>query len=441
MGVADIIEALPSAASGNNPDGDKLRKELIDGIPGIIPDDAAVIGGTLQINPLDSELGALRSVYVYFGALFSYDPLDATTAHDGITCLVLIGGYRYKLAGDMRVPALKSASVTVPPDPADPLPENRPVYGDAYLNLGGNWPHAVNSIEVWTSRGGGSWVEVKPDYGPPLWVRDGRYYIHWEGDGWVDGVGNRSLGPGTVPFTALSWDGRVENQTTTGPPASWNKGVAYIAAPAASAPWRAGWLYIADSAGVLANGDSFTEIVPWIGLTTFDKTLLIDVRWNGAAWVPSSGSIVGYAFQKTDGTNSTTDRGSGNYVYSTTVAPTTSNRRLTDDVAIANYAAKRTDAPLKFSYRAYVLPGNGAAAGDKAVAAIFRDSEVSALDWVPFTLISSTPDMVAANVDIDFYITAKDNSAHTYTVALMISTGVGLISFLQRRLFSLDEYA
>lgn len=220
--VDDLVASIPTVASGDLPDGDALRTALVGGLVGFIPDDASVVSGVMQVNLDDVTMGAVMPAFVYGDGVFKFDELDETTVHDGITCLVLLSGRRYKLLGEIRVKALKSRSVTLPPKAADVDPAARPVFGDAYLVLGGTWTAAINSIAIWTSRG---WAEILPGFGPPLLVEDEQCYVWWSGaGGWKDGPWNKSFGAKTVPFSALVWHGQVVNQTQYAPPGSRKTG-------------------------------------------------------------------------------------------------------------------------------------------------------------------------------------------------------------------------
>jgi hypothetical protein len=221
--VADLIAALPSKASGSKPDQDLLRTALVRHHTGFIPGDTSIVGGVLQWDPADAELGGVRQAYVYGpdAGTFVYDAADTTTAQDLIFCLVLIGGRRYKRVGSPRLKSVKSRSVTTPP--ADPD------YGDAYLFLTGSWGSvggSANQIGIWSSLGGGSWQWIDPEFGPPLYIEDEDDYVHWAGaSGWLDGPNARtgtadSINLSEIKGVAASLTVRVQNQTTYAPPGS-----------------------------------------------------------------------------------------------------------------------------------------------------------------------------------------------------------------------------
>jgi len=222
MGVQELIDAFRDNPVG--PDDELTLAELIGGLVGFIPDGTSVVGSVLQIDPVDAVAGSVRQAYVYGDGVFKYDAADGSTAHDGITTLVLIGGKRYKLLGDIRVKAVEAVGFSVEPTPS--------AYGQAWIDITGI-VGAANSIIVHTSRG---WVEVDPDYGPPIFVKAtyGDYpansYVHWEGGGgWVSGIGSGAYQDDTIPLSAIqgcaaSLMVRVVNQTTYAPPGSRKTG-------------------------------------------------------------------------------------------------------------------------------------------------------------------------------------------------------------------------
>ena len=221
MGVQELIDAFRDDPAG--PDEEEMLAELITGLVGFIADDASVVAGILQVDPVDAVAGSVRPAYVYGDGTFKYDSADTTTAHDGITTLVLIGGKRYKLLGDIKVKAVEAVGFSVEPTPS--------AYGQAWIDITGIVGDA-NDIIVHTSRG---WVEVDPDYGPPIFVKTayGDYpaasYVHWEGDdGWVAGVGAGAYQDNTIPLSSIIALGlgpvRVSNQTTYAPPGSRQTG-------------------------------------------------------------------------------------------------------------------------------------------------------------------------------------------------------------------------
>lgn len=216
MGVQELIDAFRDDPGG--PIEDDVLAQLVAG-GFVIPSDTAVTTGVLQINPRDSVTGAIRDHYFFGDGTFVYAPTDGISAHDGISTLVLIGGYRYHRLGDIRVKAVEAVGIEAEPTPSE--------YGQAWIDLTGVVGDA-NQIIIHTSRG---WVAQDADYGPPIYVKTGtdgylaKSFVHWAGDdGWVAGVGAGAYAASTIPLSALIGFGlgpvRVSDQTTFAPPGS-----------------------------------------------------------------------------------------------------------------------------------------------------------------------------------------------------------------------------
>jgi hypothetical protein len=441
MSVPDLLTAIPTKASGNSPDSDLLRAELVDG-GFVIPDDTAVTGGVLQIDPRDTALGAVRGFYIFGDGVFKFDAADETTAHDGISTLVLIGGKRYKLLGDIRVKAVEAVGITVEPSPT--------AYGQAWIDLTGVVGDA-NDIIVHTSRG---WVEVAPDFGPPIYVKGAtagypaKSYVHWDADdGWVAGVGAGSYQDGTINAAALIGGGGtqhhiVENQTTNDPPGTVTDGVKYIVGPAPTGPW-------AGQSGKIAAGENGTWVIldPAEGWIAYDKTLNIGLRFTGTAWESSVGVWVAMATPVVTVNGEVSANGfSSVYVYSDTGAPTTSHRAMFDDSTIT-HTAKKTGAWLRLDYAADITVINGPNLGfgtnRPLTIAVFRDSEANAIAWRVLPQGSAVNNQMSTS---DFFmLQSVDAAAHTYKIGLLSgtsSTGTTLeVNTISRRTLTLQEAA
>ena len=440
MGVQELIDAIPSEASGDPPEGDLLRTELITGFVGFIPGDTPVTLNVLQIDPADAELGGIRQAYVY-GAdagTFVYDPLDNITAQDLIFCLVLIGGYRYKRVGTPNIGSVKSRVVATPPDPNDVDPELRPAYGDAYLYLTGTWGTegiAVNSIAVWSSLDAGSWQEIEPKFGPPLYVEDEDGFIRWTGDdGWKNGVGSGAHEDDTIPLSAIaglaaSLTIRVQNQTTNTPPASPAIGEDYIIGPLPTDDW-------AGQAGKVARCETvevFAIYTPQVGDVVHDLGTGIKVQWNGTAWISDAGAIIGMTPPIfTQGTGNTATTGSSNIAYSNTSPPTTATGFRRNDNITQNYTAKRSGASLLVRWRGLITISGFSG---QYIAGLLRDSETNAIAW-------DAIDFTTVNIDLkslEWLVTAPDTAAHIYKFAVWITDGAANVSAFAHRLFDIQE--
>lgn len=376
---------------------------------------------------IDPSTGDVIPALFQNGQIYEYDSADTTTAHDGVVCLVSYEGKRYKLQ-DLATPFS-----VLDKDLTTPVASPSPSVGDTYLiysTPSGAWAGKLGYIAIYTAQG---WLFCLPPIGFRVYVEDedAFYYRDVNGD-WIAGLGSVSVGAASVPLSALMWDWRVENQTTDNPPSSWTKGTAYIIRTPTVSPsnhWTGNSLKlaIAESDGVLADGDTMTIYTPWVGLTVFDKSLGYQVRWNGTAWVSAAGALVGYAYIKTDGTGSNSYLGaSGTYNYISGTAPTTTVRH-NKDTATLTYAAKSAANRLRFSYRVAV-PALKLSFG------LFRDSETSALDWLPVDN-SAGSDLTA--FQLVFEIAAADASSHTYYIAVF--EGSATSAPIDRRLFEVEE--
>jgi hypothetical protein len=441
MSVPELLTAIPTKASGNNPDSDLLRAELVDG-GFVIPDDTAVTGGVLQIDPRDAALGAVRGFYIFGDGVFKFDPDDESTAHDGISTLVLIGGKRYKVLGDIRVKAVEVVGITVEPTPT--------AYGQAWIDLTGVVGDA-NDIIVHTSRG---WVEVAPDFGPPIYVKGAtagypaKSYVHWDADdGWVAGVGAGSYQAATINADALIGGGGtqhhiVENQTTNDPPGTVTDGVKYIIGSVPTGAW-------AGQSGKIAAGENGAWVIltPAEGWIAYDKALNIGLRFTGTAWESSLGAWVAIATpQVTINGNHTANGSNSVYIYSDTGAPTTSHRAVIDDSTIT-HAAKRANAWLRLDYAGDVTLVNGPNLGfgtTRALTiAVFRDDEANAIAYRSLPQVGAAAGLMSFS---DFFmVQAPDAAEHEYKMAVMSGTSATGTTFdataIYRRMFTLQEAA
>lgn len=167
------------------------------------------------IDPTDATSGAVAPILLWNKGVFWYDPTDSTTAADGVTCIVTVGGKRYKIVGTIPVGSVISATTTAPP--------GSPSFGDSYLvpaGATGVWATHVNARAVWG--GDAAWHYVAADFGPPLYVRDTDSYLHWTNGGvWEAGLGNQLYQASSIPLSALISKGLVVpviNQTQNAPP-------------------------------------------------------------------------------------------------------------------------------------------------------------------------------------------------------------------------------
>lgn len=410
----DFVAALPVTGSAVKA---LLRNALVTRQPYVLADTDL----PTDLIAVDPASGAAILDLFYLGRNFHYDSTDTTTANDGVSCLVSNEGRRYKLsdAAGVFAFAVLNATTSVPPV--------SPSIGDAYLvasGATGAWAGQDNNVATRTRRG---WEFITYGVGRLLYVENTDSYMHkTSGGAWELGFGTQALTLNSVPITAViganaSFVVRVENQTTNAPPSSPVVPTAYIIGPSPTGSWAgfAGRLAICDVAG------SFTVIQAVTGDTLFDKSLGVNVTFNGTAWVSSAGSWIGRAAVQTASGGTTAASATTAYTYSSGTPPTTSQRRLVDNATLT-YTAKRSGSTLRFHYVADVVytPGvsGPAATSGNFVAALFRDAGSNAIDWQRVSMVAELLTAGAASVGVHldhwFEIAAPDTASHTYTIAL-----------------------
>jgi hypothetical protein len=369
----------------------------------------------------DPATSVIPLYLIQANTLFRYDSTDTTSAHDGVTVLVSSDGKRFKnqsFAGDFTSVLTKSTS-------AQP---GSPSVGDTYLiptaATGTDWAGKDGRVGIYTA---GGWRFAILPVGHLLYVRDETAIYHKNASGvWTAGIGSITLASSSVKITNVlganaSFVVRVENQTTNTPPASPVAPVAYIIGPAPTGAWAGN---TGKMAVCLVNG-TFTIITPVAGDVVYDKALGLAYQYNGTTWVSQSGAIVNSSKQFT-ASGSTTTGGTGSYTISATTAPTTAQTYIEDSVTIS-YAARRTGARLRFGYGCTQQGGSG-----NCVIALFMDAGANAVDWI---YNSGGQQFVFDNQ------TAPDTSSHTYKIRFIQQAGSGVPGALNRRYFSIEEFA
>lgn len=442
----DAVAALPSTGPANKA---LVRNLLTARMPYVLADGESAT----NLVAVDPATGAAIEDIMFLGRVFHYDPTDATTANDGTSCLVSAEGRRYKLASGTDVFAYAVLDNTLAAPPGSPS------LGDAYLvaaSATGAWAGKSGQVAVNTRRG---WEFVVFGIGRFIYVENADAYYHKNSSGvWVVGLGNQTLAPGAVTLqnvlgAAASFVIKVENQVTNTPPASPSPPTAYIIGPAPTGAW-------AGNAGKLAMclvSGAWTIINPVAGDTVYDKAQANSFRFDGAAWISSTGVWVGRSsvFSAGGAVDSSLLGASSNvYTYSATVAPTSTKRQAIDTATALTYAAKKAGAILRFQYTAdcHFSPGTSGVApnANPVVVALFRDSEVNAVAW---KVVGCVVDLTfanilasSANINDIFEIAASDAAYHTYRVAIISgghsTNGQSLDNGnLTRRTFSVQEAA
>ncbi len=224
----------------------------------------------------------------YQGLLFSLDPDDSTTAHDGILCIVTFDNLRYKRTViDPPVSVLtKSFSDDDDLSPAASV-------GDWFIvgaAATGDWAGHTDDLAVLTSSG---WQFVTPEVGVSVYVEDedSTYHVDTNGD-WIAGIGANSLEADSILPSQLKGGGQrvrfiVENQTTNSPPGTVTEGVSYVIGSSPTGAWS-------GHAAKIAHGenDAWVIYTPSEGWRIYDKALDSDYLFTGSAWVTGAGNMV-----------------------------------------------------------------------------------------------------------------------------------------------------
>lgn len=322
-----------------------------------------------------------------------------------------------------------------------------PSLGNRYLvpvaATGADWAGEDGRVAIYTAAG---WRFAVLPVGKLLYVEDEGAFLHRNTLGtWVPGLGSMAFGDDSVPITSIigtnaSFVLKVENQTTNTPPASPTAGVAYVIGPSPTGSW-------AGNAGKLAMclvDGAYTIITPVAGDQVYDKSLTIFATFNGSAWSASSGAWVGSHRVFLTDPNLVAFSGSSPYTYSATTAPTSARSQLFDADTLP-YAAKRSGTRLRLHYSAdavYLDVGGGSpgVTGDFVIA-LYRDSEVNAIDWQRVNING------AGNIHLDnwFSVTVPGTASYSYKVGLTVKYDSGTSwtapNTIKRRLFEVEEIA
>jgi hypothetical protein len=119
---------------------------------------------------------------------------------------------------------------------------------------------------------------------------------------------------------------------------------------------------------------------------------------------------------------------SGSTYWNGSATPTTSMRRRVDNVTVA-HAATASNNRLKITYQAQFAIAQTASteiteSPAPLAVALFRDSNVNAIEWIPVSSMVRDLDQLIASAMATFLVAAPDTSTHTYRVAI-ISGAVG----------------
>lgn len=311
-----------------------------------------------------------------------------------------------------------------------------PAVGDRYLiptaATGAAWAGMDSRVGVYTAAG---WRFAVLPTGRFIYVEDETAFYYRDVSGnWTAGVGSIVLLSNSVTLQNVlganaSFAIKVENQTTNAPPASPTAGAAYIIGPSPTGAWagNAGKLAMCLAAG------AFTIINPVNGDTVYDKALQTAVTFSsGTAWVPTFGAVLNSKIAGINPNGAWTGGGSGNYTYSFTTAPTTSQLYV-EDSRYLTYAAKAVNNKLIFHYVLEDVSA-GITTGTAALA-LFQDSGTNAVDWR--YIETTTANKLCGTVQ--FGVTAPDALSHVYKVRI-VNISSGAFGSPSSRLFRVEEY-
>jgi hypothetical protein len=365
-------------------------------------------------EPDNPATGTVAIGLAWQGRIFWYDPLDATTAHDGTTTLVTAGGERYKVTDtDALVRSVLDKDLATPPV--------SPAIGDAYLvgdAATGDWATHDREAALWTARG---WAFIAPDAGDVMYVEDeDEHYKFTSGGAWQKTftIASNSVAPTDIIGGRTVWI--VENDTTNTPPTA-PQGTAYIIGDTPTDAWvgHAGKIAFREAAG---SGDVYVIHAPAEGWTAYDKAANLPLRHEGTQWASAAGAVIEFKHVFTV-SGSETSTGSGGGSYSATTPPDNVGAR-TEDNATLTHTARKANAVLRFRWHGNLVIGVRRAIG------LYRDDETNAIDWAE---VGGGGD---GHYLVEFVVTAPDTNEHTYAIQLKQTGGT-----LTRRLFTLEEFA
>lgn len=359
-----------------------------------------------QSLTVDSGSTEIKALY-YNGWLFARDDTDATTAHDGTTCLVSADGVRF-LKEDVPFPFSVLDILNATP--------GSPTAGDAYIvdtSPTGQWAtdSAAEKIAVYTARG---WVYIAPAIGMRVLVEDvERIYRYTVAGNWEAGIDDGSgLAADSVYPNQLRYPTgipSVENQTTTADPAGSPfpaAGTAYIIGSGATGDWSGKDDYLAVS-----NGAAWEYHAPYVGMTVYDKALDNYYKYESSAWsqmIPA-GLVVAEKTDEVahgDGWNAVSTAVTSGTNYSSPPASNAGTRikRFTHALASAsNY--------LELSACVNVDSCSGMA--------LFVDSEVSPR----FFVVDGTLGANQGTFNMTCTVAIGDTSSHDYDLRIFASGG------------------
>ena len=409
------MSAIPAAIAARDPE--EIRAAIVGELVPVIPDDTDPM--TWDPRELGSSGGNVWRAVIWQGKIWFRDD-ESTVDHDEITCIVLLDDGHY-LTDDIRFkPNVLSRILADPPDPDAVDPEDRPQYNDQYRipssGVSGDWSGHEDEITLYTSRG---WKFHEPAIGEHYYVIDEAGYEHFNvSEEWEDGLGALVYESAEVrPNNLLIRSWAFENQTTNAPPSTGPAGEQYIIGPTPTGAW-------AGNPGKIewrpAKDAAFVITAPFVGEPGFDKSLGIKVRWTGVIWQSEIGALIQRQVSApalASATGTANNSGSGTYSYSATTLPTTAVVFWEDAVTL-DFTAIGASKALEVSYQS-ILAGIAGSSASVTVA-LFRDNVSTAMAHELYSVVDLT---VLDTRRFVFYVTAPDNSIHTYKIRVFVNNG------------------
>lgn len=213
-----MTTALQLALPGANVDNATMVAKLAEQAIIVVDDLDAVVSEDFSVQPW-AGICSLGD-----GSLFMYDAADTTSAHDGMTVIV-VSGRRYILRTTQIFDGFVASA-------GDTAPPGSPSLGDTYI-IGaapsGDWAAKAKNIAKWTARG---WVYRAPAQGMVFWVADEQTYYHYSAsDDWTQGLPIGAIADGSIsplklanPLAVLA----VEDERDAPPGSVPAAGTAYI---------------------------------------------------------------------------------------------------------------------------------------------------------------------------------------------------------------------
>lgn len=385
-------------------------------------------------DPTALTPGSIKSLR-YLGVDFEYDSTDASTSHDGATCIVTADGKRFK----SDVEPLGSARLFVVEDKDLSTPPGSPSNGDTYIvgsSGTGDWASKDKNIAKYTARG---WRFAAANEGDEAYVKDEAAKYHFNASSnWVAGSAGSALSDDEVGIDQLETGLglAVENATTNTPPGSPSAGDSYIVGPSPTGDW-------AGHAAKLARYEDSAWAIrtPVAGWVVYDKNLQGLYQYSGSAWVAVISGIAQVTIEKNDGANTAVLEGSGSTytAYDPTSAPTSSYRHKEDPNPVT-HTALASGRTLLIEYEASVKYHSTGM--DSIVPALYRDSETDPLRYeMVFMDFSNNSYDNMSRLRVRFWIESDDATSHDYTMRMHYqgSTQSSAFTFYDS-VFSVTEY-